>query len=235
MPDVYFPSSCPPPSFAWLLPHALPHTVMAGCSFDPQQWQLEDFARCGIEPARGAAKRQCEFLAGRLCAREALHRLNGERSVPAVGEDGAPQWPPGVVGSITHGGGRALAVVGAAHTYAGLGLDIEKWLPTARAERLHGEILTPPELQRTADTDLAWLTTLTFSLKESLFKALYPLVRQRFYFHDAELLDWNASGRARLRLLIDLATDWPAGRMLEGQFSESEEHLLSLVAIPTQM
>src|SRR5690606_26441508 len=121
------------------------------------------------------------FLAGRLCAREALQQLNAERSVPAVGTDGAPQWPAGVVGSISHGGGRALAVVGSTQRYAGLGLDIERWLPAARAERLHGEILTPAELQR-GEADLAWLTTLTFSLKESLFKALYPLVRQRFYF-----------------------------------------------------
>ena len=233
MPDIYFPPSCPPPSFDWPLPHALPHTAMAQCSFDPLQWQLDDFARCGIEPARGAAKRQCEFLAGRLCAREALQQLCSERSVPAVGSDGAPQWPAGVVGSITHGGGRALAVVGAAGHYAGLGLDIEKWLPAPRAERLHGEILTPSELQRFATrTDLAWLTTLAFSLKESLFKALYPLVQRRFYFHDAELLDWDASGRARLRLLSDLAADWPAASLLDGQFNAAEEHLLSLIAIP---
>lgn len=213
----------------------MPRTWMASCSFDPRHWHLDDFARCGIQPARGAAKRQCEFLAGRLCAREALQQLCGERSVPAVGADGAPHWPAGVVGSITHGGNRAVAVVAPAGQYAGLGLDIEKWLPAPRAERLCAEILTAEELQRGTDrkTELAWLTTLTFSIKESLFKALYPLVRRRFYFHDAELLDWDASGRARLRLLIDLADDWPAGSLIEGQFSESQDHLLSLIALPT--
>jgi enterobactin synthetase component D len=233
MPEIHFPPSCPAPSFDWLLPHALPNTALAACRFNPPLWQMEDFERCGIAPARGAAKRQCEYLAGRLCAREALQQLTGDRSVPEVGEDGAPQWPTGVVGSITHGGGRALALVGLAKHYAGLGLDIEKWLPTARAERLHGEILTAPERQRAANLDLAWLTTVTFSLKESLFKALYPLVRRRFYFQDAELLEWDASGRARLRLLINLGRNWPAGSLLEGQFSATDEHLLSLIAIPT--
>ena len=43
--------------------------------------------------------------------------------------------------------------------------------------------------------------SLTFSAKESLFKALYPLVLRHFYFQDAEVLDVDDSGRLRLRLL----------------------------------
>ena len=34
---------------------------------------------------RGVAKRQAEYLAGRLCAREALRRVTGQPGVPAVG------------------------------------------------------------------------------------------------------------------------------------------------------
>ncbi|MCY1464205.1 hypothetical protein D9M71_822010 [compost metagenome] len=75
------------------------------------------------------------------------------------------------------------------------------------------------------------VVTLTFSLKESLFKALYPIVLQRFYFEHAEVLEWSADGHARLRLLTDLSPQWHHGRELEAQFCLQGEQLLSLVAV----
>ncbi|WP_349572427.1 4'-phosphopantetheinyl transferase family protein [Azotobacter salinestris] len=222
------------PSTRWPLPLALPATALQSARFEPGLLQAADFDACGIAPVRGAAKRQAEYLAGRLCARQALQRLTGTPSVPAVGEDRAPQWPAGVVGSITHGAGWAAALVGQADTWRGLGLDTELLLPTGRAGRLAGQILTAAELSRLPDTPeaQAWLASLTFSLKESLFKALYPLVRRRFYFEHAELLDWTPAGTARLRLLEGLGPDWPAGSLLDGQFVCEGERLLTLVAIP---
>ncbi|GAB3469824.1 4'-phosphopantetheinyl transferase family protein [Azotobacter salinestris] len=222
------------PSERWPLPLALSATVFHSARFEPGLLRAADFDACGIAPVRGAAKRQAEYLAGRLCARQALQRLTGTPDVPAIGEDRAPQWPAGVVGSITHGAGWAAALVGQADAWRGLGLDTELLLPTGRARRLVGQILTPAELGRLPDTPeaQAWLTSLTFSLKESLFKALYPLVRRRFYFEHAELLDWTPAGTARLRLLEGLGPDWPAGSLLEGQFVCEGERLLTLIAIP---
>lgn len=113
----------------------------------------------------------------------------------------------------------------------GLGLDQENLLETERAERLMGEILTADELQRMDRSQLSLTTTLTFSLKESLFKALYPIVRKRFYFEHAELLEWSADGHARLRLLTDLSPLWCHGREIQGQFSLQGDQLLSLVSV----
>ncbi|MGH8354078.1 MAG: 4'-phosphopantetheinyl transferase family protein, partial [Pseudomonas sp.] len=158
-------------------------------------------------------------------------------SVPAVGADRAPPGPAGVVGSITHGGGWAAALVARREDWRGLGLDMEQLLAPARAERLAGEILTPVELRRLPALDAeqrARLVTLTFSLKESLFKALYPLVQKRFYFQDAELLEWREDGSARLRLLSALSADWPSGAELDGQFALFDGRLLSLVGVPPQ-
>src|SRR5690606_12363090 len=116
-----------------------------------------------------------------------------------------------------------------------LGLDVEQRLPNERAMRLAEEILTPAELQRLrghSAADWSHWVTLTFSLKESLFKALYPLVGVHFYFQDAELLDWQADGSARLRLLTTLSAEWAAGSELDGQFCEFDGYLLSLVSVP---
>ena len=154
--------------------------------------------------------------------------------MPAIGDDRAPVWPGHISGSITHSTGHAAAIVGHKAQWRGLGMDLENLLSLERAERLAGEILTPDELQRMAlgpREQVALLVTLTFSVKESLFKALYPIVQKRFYFEHAEVLEWSQAGRVRLRLLTDLSAEWCYGKELEGQFAVEGEQLLSLVAV----
>ena len=77
----------------------------------------------------------------------------------------------------------------------------------------------------------ARLVTLTFSAKESLFKALYPIVQKRFYFEHAEVLEWSEAGQVRLRLLTDLSPEWRHGAELNGQFCVNQGQLLSLVSV----
>ncbi|QQE85248.1 4'-phosphopantetheinyl transferase family protein [Pseudomonas putida] len=229
------PSCCAPLQHHWPLPRPLPGAVLVSCAFDPSRLAADDFQRAGIEPSpslqRSVAKRQAEYLAGRVCARAALQRLNGSDHVPGTHEDRSPIWPPGIHGSITHGKGWAAAVVAAQGSCRGLGLDQEALLDDERAERLMGEILTQAELERLDRSQLGLAVTLTFSLKESLFKTLYPLTRQRFYFEHAEILQWSPEGLARLRLLIDLSPEWRHGAELEGQFCMQDGHLLSLVSV----
>jgi len=229
------PSCCAPLQHHWPLPRPLPGAVLVSCAFDPSRLAVDDFQRAGIAPSaslqRSVAKRQAEYLAGRVCARAALQRLDGRDYVPGTHEDRSPIWPAGIHGSITHGKGWAAAVVAANGSARGLGLDQETLLDNERAERLMGEILTPAELGRLDRSQLGLTVTLTFSLKESLFKALYPLTRQRFYFEHAEVLQWSADGLARLRLLTDLSAEWHHGVELEGQFCVQDGHLLSLVSV----
>ncbi|WP_109512028.1 4'-phosphopantetheinyl transferase family protein [Pseudomonas ovata] len=232
------PTCCPDLKPDWPLPYALEGVVLTSAHFDPGQLLPEDWQRCQIDPPasiqRSVAKRQTEFLAGRLCAREALRRLDGRACVPAIGEDRAPVWPAGICGSITHSTGWAAAIVAQQAHWRGLGLDAEHLLDAERARRLAGEILTAEELARLHNLpaeQIALCVTLTFSIKEALFKALYPLVGKRFYFEDAHVLEWSADGQVRLGLLCDLSEEWHHGKQLQGQFGLHNDHLLSLVAI----
>ena len=232
------PACCTPLRADWPLPQPLPGSVWRSTDFTPAHLLADDFARSAIEmPAsiqRSVAKRQAEFLAGRLCARAALLHLDGTCATPAIGEDRAPVWPAHIAGAITHSNGRAGAVVALKSVWQGLGIDLENLLSDERARRLVKEILTPGEQRRMAegcDEDVALVVTLTFSIKESLFKALFPLVGQRFYFEHAEVLSWSKDGHVRLRLLTDLSTEWHHGKEIEGQFAVHEGQLLSLVAI----
>ncbi|WP_407291482.1 4'-phosphopantetheinyl transferase family protein [Stutzerimonas zhaodongensis] len=231
---AYHPACCTPLSDQWPLPLALPGVQLISTHFDPALLVPEDFVRCGVPPMAAVSKRQTEFLAGRLCAYEALRRVTGEPCIPAVNDDRSPCWPTGVTGSITHGAGWAAAVVARRDQWRGLGLDVEKQIPASRADRLVAEILTPRELEGYAALDEAQRSlrvTLTFSIKESLFKALYPLVNKRFYFQEAELIHHDDGGYARLRLLNDLSDDWKTGAELEGQFARFDDYLLSLVSL----
>lgn len=229
------PQGCSPALGDWPLPFAADGLNLQRCRFDPARLNDSDFARLGIGAIPGVAKRQMEYLAGRYCAAAALRNFDC-LSVPERGEDRAPRWPAGFCGSISHSHGVALAVVGRQSTWRSLGLDLESLLSDDRAQRLCAEILTPAEqlrLQALPRNEHAARVSLTFSLKESLFKALYPLIGVRFYFEDAELLMADR-GVAQLRLLKTLSAEWTAGCQLPALYTELDGQLLSLVAVAAE-
>ncbi|TCQ94257.1 4'-phosphopantetheinyl transferase [Pseudomonas sp. JUb52] len=235
------PGCCSPPER--LPPPAAEAETLAllHCRFDPALVSFErDALRLGALPPdnirRAVAKRQAEYLAGRLCAREALRQLSGTAAVPGHRTtDRGPAWPSGWVGAITHSHGWAAAVVGSARDYLGLGLDVETLLEPAKALRLADQILTPAEserLQLLDERQQAFAITLAFSAKESLFKALHPQVGQMFFFQDAEILGTDPGGTFDIRLLIELSPRWSAGTSLRGHYRLDEERrLLTLIAV----
>lgn len=226
----------------WPWPFLLPDVYFVTTRFDHRSISDEDFSRYGVpltpDLQSAVNKRRAEFLAGRLCAHRALFILNGKGGFPATRKDRAPQWPQGCVGSITHSDTWAAALVAHQNNYLGLGLDIERRLSNTGGHKLAGGIFTAGEsarLARLPPEQLGLMVTLTFSLKESLFKALYPLVGKFLYFEHIELLDWDTTaGVARLRLLCELNSEWPAGREQDAHFCQIDGHLLSLVAIPSK-
>nr|WP_245651785.1 hypothetical protein [Streptosporangium amethystogenes] len=90
-----------------------------------------------------------EFTTARWCARDALGHL-GYPPMPVLpGAKGAPVWPPGVVGSITHCAGYRAAAVARSGDVATLGIDAEpnKPLPSGILE----VITVDEELRRVTD------------------------------------------------------------------------------------
>ena len=61
--------------------------------------------------AQAGPKRRRDFALGRACAHAALSTLGHDMAVIGRRENGAPHWPDGVVGSITHTSGYAAALV----------------------------------------------------------------------------------------------------------------------------
>src|SRR5206468_2745795 len=75
--------------------------------------------------AAAVDKRRREFATARGCARSALAALGIEPAPILAGERGAPRWPPGIVGSITHCAGYRAAAVSSARDMITIGLDAE--------------------------------------------------------------------------------------------------------------
>ena len=75
--------------------------------------------------AKAVDKGRREFSTVRHCARLALATLGLPRSPLLPWERGAPQWPVGVVGSMTHCAGYRAAAVARARDVVTIGIDAE--------------------------------------------------------------------------------------------------------------
>src|ERR1700722_20256529 len=144
---------------------------------------------------RATQKRQREFLAGRWCAKQALHCLGAGSTHVAVADDRAPIWPDRVVGSITHTGHFAAAAVAWAADIVALGIDSEQTIDPAAARDIADVCMVEePNLFKAADgRSFCEFCTLVFSAKESVFKCLFPLTRKFLEFSDVRItsIDWN--------------------------------------------
>ncbi|MEO3751913.1 4'-phosphopantetheinyl transferase superfamily protein [Streptomyces sp. B6B3] len=117
-----------------------------------------------VEPPHTVAE---QHRAGRRAAGAALRRAGSAVTTVGRRADGAPAFPPGFAGSLTHTPDLALAAV--APDARGIGVDVEPRLPDAR---LHRFLLDDAERALLwPDRDRSALRTL-FAAKEAAFKAL---------------------------------------------------------------
>ncbi|WP_414501027.1 4'-phosphopantetheinyl transferase family protein [Zymobacter sp. IVIA_12111.31 C1] len=213
--------------------------VLVQCHFSVEAYHDDEFSRHNIpQPPRlqrAVAKRRSEFLAGRICARQALAQLGIDGQAGSKAERRDPIWPKECTGTITHSHGVAAALVGHARHWQGLGIDIEHWINTESARHLSSAILQPHEQQLLDEDDIrfAQQLTLLFSAKESLFKALNPLTGTSFYFHDASLVHLNEGAQTlTLRLDCTLNEQWPAGTTLICHYAHSPAYITTWLTIP---
>ncbi|AWS44386.1 4'-phosphopantetheinyl transferase [Streptosporangium sp. 'caverna'] len=148
--------------------------------------------------ARAVDRRRREFTTARHCARQALAQL-GLPAVPILpGERRAPEWPDGVVGSITHCAGYRAAAVSLEALAVGIDAEPHEPLPDG--------VLTAVSLEEERDAlarlggRIHW-DRMLFSAKESVYKAWFPLARRWLGFEEAHIT-LDPSGAFTARLLV---------------------------------
>ncbi|MFE7570100.1 4'-phosphopantetheinyl transferase [Streptomyces sp. NPDC057539] len=171
-----------------MIEEILPPGVRSAEAFD-------DLAPAPLFPEEAALmtgrrqRRRAQFATARACARRALAELGLPPAPILPGAGGAPRWPDGVVGSITHCDGYRAAVAARATDVSALGIDAEPAGPLPRG--VLGLISSATEraaLERLgAEAPGVCWDRLLFSAKESVYKAWFPATGLWLGFRDAEV------------------------------------------------
>jgi 4'-phosphopantetheinyl transferase EntD len=149
--------------------------------------------------------RRREFATARSCARVALARLGRPAVAVLPGPHGAPQWPEGVTGSITHCAGYRAAAVALTRDVVSLGVDAEPNEPLPDDGMLELIALDAERVrlgQLAAVMPCVCWDRLLFSAKESVYKTWFPLARRWLGFESADILIDPRAGTFTARLLV---------------------------------
>ncbi len=185
--------------------------------------------------ANAVPARRREFATGRACARSALAKLGIPPVAIPTGPRGAPQWPAGIVGSITHCQGCRAGAVARTADLCTVGIDAEPNEPLP--EGLLPDIALPPEREAIAglmanNPAVSW-DRLLFCIKESVYKAWFPLTERWLGFEDAMVSVDAPRGRFAARLLVPGPSS--EGRELTvfaGSWLAEDGLLLAAIAMP---
>ncbi|MBQ0986515.1 4'-phosphopantetheinyl transferase superfamily protein [Streptomyces sp. F63] len=195
-------------------------------------YRAEEAAVRGRAPGR-----RREFAGGRYCAHRALERLGVPAGAVPAGERGAPRWPRGVVGSITHCRGYTAAAVARSGGIAALGIDAEPQLPLPPDVLEH--IAGPGERARVrallAERPGVCWDRLLFSAKESVYKAWFPAEGRFLGFRQARVSLGPAAGAFRVRIEEPGAHGRGRGALpaeLAGRWACGRGVLVTAVAVP---
>jgi 4'-phosphopantetheinyl transferase EntD len=135
-------------------------------------------------------KRRMQFTAGRSAARTAMELLGEARQEILRGSRMEPVFPGGLVGSISHTDEFAAAAIARTSAYRAVGLDLEE--EKSVGDDVIDAVLCPAELQRAKCEDDLGAATVLFSCKESVYKAVNPLLGEFLDFKDVSIrLDRN--------------------------------------------
>jgi 4'-phosphopantetheinyl transferase EntD len=216
-----------------VLERLLPESVAVVATTGDRSVELFPVEREALGQA--VEKRRREFVTARACAREALATLGIPPQPIPTGSRGEPVWPDGVVGSITHCAGYRACAVAAESDLTTIGIDAEVAEPLPQG--LIGDIALLEERQAieqlaAADPSLSW-DRLLFSIKESIYKAWFPLTRSWLGFEDASVSIDRERGTFAAHLLVPGPT--LHGRQLDGfrgRWLIADGLVLSAIALP---
>lgn len=193
-----------------MIEELLPESVVAvEAHRDDPLWDAPLYPEEEVFVARAVAKRRREFAAVRGCARRAMEKLGVPAQAVVSGERGAPRWPAGLAGSMTHCDGYCAAALVRATELASLGIDAEPHGPLP--DGVGDSVFLPVEADRLAllarQRPAVHWDRILFSAKESVYKAWYPLTGAWLDFSEADITlrpapDGAPTGTLRAELLV---------------------------------
>lgn len=184
--------------------------------------------------AQAIKKRKAEFLASRVAIQALFNDENIDVTIPPASGK-TPRWPEGWTGSISHTNECAVVVITPIKSGLYIGID---------TEYLNANLLLEAADQFTqynertvlasAINDYALGLLITFSGKESLYKAIYPEVNKMLNFDTASLTQINTDEQSfTLELTKTLAPHMHIGQQFSGYYQLlNNNHIITLITEP---
>ncbi|MFJ1637811.1 MULTISPECIES: 4'-phosphopantetheinyl transferase [unclassified Streptomyces] len=138
-------------------PGGIVHDLVSGAVAAVDSWGEFDggavFSQEEHVIARAVPKRRREFTGARHCARRALAELSVPPAPILPGRHGAPVWPAGITGSITHTEDYRAAAVARTADIRAIGIDAEphQRMPGRTAELVTANAYEAAVLRRLAE------------------------------------------------------------------------------------
>ncbi|UIA95208.1 4'-phosphopantetheinyl transferase superfamily protein [Erwinia tracheiphila] len=221
-------------NIAMLAPSGQPDVLMMLASYNLLTYSEKLFSDLSVPfPAhlRQAVKKRCaEYLASRVCTRYALGLLGVKNFILQNDQDRVPVWPEGMVGALSHTDGFISLLVGNSSCGKLHGIDCEHIIQQERVDALRETIITADENHILQQGGLYGGVALTvaFSIKESLYKALFPHTRQFMDFKTAEITACSRdTNLISLQLTRPLSARFPTGRNFTGYFNIQDGRVLT--------
>jgi len=186
-----------------------------------------------LKIAQARVERKNEYLCGRVLAQAVLnHHFSLDQPITSMHEP-LPIWPSHVLGSISHSQNKLIVALSNNAIY--LGIDIEHWVTSEFAKESAHLILTPSEfaLWKTRACeffDFAGYVSLIFSIKESLYKAVYPTAKQYIDFLEASIIDINFENQTlTLNFLLEIQQRYQLLEQYQGGWTIEQDHIMTWV------
>ncbi|WP_234536940.1 4'-phosphopantetheinyl transferase family protein [Streptomyces shenzhenensis] len=217
-----------------MIDEILPAAVMSAESFgdEPDAWLFPE-ERTALGEV-GEPRRR-EYTTVRHCARRALGGLGLAPAPLVAGARGAPRWPEGVVGSMTHCAGYRAAATAHRSDVHTLGIDAEPHAPLP--DGVLEYIALPQEASEVTrlarHTPAVHWDRLLFCAKEAVYKAWFPATQSWLGFEGAAI-SLAPDGTLHAHVLSPAPSQpVPAPREFAGRWLVRDGLVLACVVSPT--
>ena len=184
---MFVQSASNPSDLEQVLRRMLPREISVRCAtVVDRSALLPEQERAYLDNA--VSSRRAEFSTGRLLVASQLKEF-GIVGVPVRrGIMNEPIWPDGIVGSISHTSEICVVVMGRSTDISFLGVDVE--FGNADVSKIESLVLSERELLDVSSLDApdrARRVRMAFCTKESVFKAIYPVLHRFIDFPEVTI------------------------------------------------
>ncbi len=213
------------------------HVALDSISDVQQQTLLKQYRPAEFEAWKPT--RQSSFLAGRAAVQQWQTKYSKAIFAVPRQSDGSPLWPASWLGSIAHSRTEAVAVLYycssqvSPRSLRGIGIDVESVQQVSMLAGSADLLARQSEQKLFEDAGYGKEGALLaiFSIKESIYKAIYPSVKHYVDFLEVKIISIDRRGYWIGQMCSGLAQELYKSSRISGRLWQEQEQLYSVCAL----